>query len=177
MPNSRGPSPKLDLLGYSNMAKYSTTALLEAVQALRELLELFFAKDTAAPGFRHSPESPASTGHCAAVALIAHAFLGADIVSATVQGESHWFNRIVTNESVCDFDLTGDQFGFPSVYIDGEGRLHSGTRVRDLSEANIETVARARLLARRAGLLEVDRLLGNVHRRGNPQWNALERST
>jgi hypothetical protein len=160
MTNSGSPSPKPDVLVYARMAQHSTAALREAVQALRELLERSFAQDTAAPGFPRSPESPASTGHCAAVALIAHACLGADIVSATVQSESHWFNRIVTNEGPCDFDLTSDQFGLPSVCIDEAGRLHRGTRIRDLSEANRETVARARLLARRAGLPEVDQWLG-----------------
>jgi len=126
--------------------------LRDAALALRRQLEGVFAPDTAAPGF---PAVTPSGGHCAAVSLIAAEALGGELVSADVRGTSHWFNRIVTKRGSFDLDLTGDQFGYPALQIAEAERLYRDARARSLSDVNAETVARARVLAQRAGLTSV----------------------
>jgi hypothetical protein len=117
---------------------------------LRARLEPFFGRDTAAPG---ADSSIPSAGQCAAVSAIVQAELGGDFVSAIVEGQSHWFNRLPIGRRVCDVDLTGDQFaGNQPVRIVPAGELYSPTRVRTAEQLNVETLRRALLLASRAGL-------------------------
>ena len=115
---------------------------------LRWKLETRFNLDTAAPGTDWSL-ARASAGHCAAVAVVVSTFYGGTYVSAVVDGVSHWFNRIETDEGLVDLDLTGDQFGREPVRMEAAGHLFPGTRERDPSSLNENTLSRARLLASR----------------------------
>lgn len=129
---------------------------MTTLEDLRRQLEGAFRPDTASPGF---PGTTPSTGHCAAVAAIAHELLGGEMVSTLVQGHSHWINRIELNGQRIDVDLTGDQFERPPIQIGQPGDLYPGLRVRAPSELTAETLERARLLAERAGLVRVARAL------------------
>src|SRR5438477_12939770 len=107
---------------------------------LRSALERAFGDDTAFAGSaRHVP----SAGHCAAVAALVHRRLGGWLVSATVENESHWFNRLRAGKRLIDVDLTGDQFGRPPIQIAAFGRLYRETRVRRPRELLPETLARS----------------------------------
>lgn len=123
---------------------------------IRARVERGFTRATAAPGF---PGSEPSSGQCAAVALVLHAMLGGEFVSAIVDGHSHWFNRVKLEGTELDCDLTGDQFGGPAVRFARPGDLYEGTRVRRTSDISEETLSRAILLAKNAGLDEVAREL------------------
>lgn len=102
-----------------------------------------FAPDTALPG---SKAFPPSAGHCAVVAYIVRKRLGGDLVSAIVDGQSHWFNRI--NEIDCD--ITADQFGMSAVRVAPAGDLYPGTLVRSGFDLDRGTLNRAHLLADRS---------------------------
>jgi hypothetical protein len=128
----------------------------DLVRSVRLRLEDGFSPDTASG---HGGASVPSAGHCAVVALILHATLGADLVSARYEGTSHWFNRVRTGHVALDVDLTGDQFGFPSVRVGAPGSLFPGTRVRQVSEVSGETISRAVRLAQRSRLPEAAQIL------------------
>lgn len=121
--------------------------------ALRGQLEAAFSPETALEG---EAGAVPSAGHCAAVAVIVRNRLGGSLVSAIVEGSSHWFNRIRVGAISVDVDITGDQFGRPAVQTGVEGSLYQGSRVRRSDEVREETLTRAALLARRAGLSEFD---------------------
>ena len=124
------------------------TATAADLFSLRVDLSRCFASDTAAPG---TSSSIPSAGHCAAVAVIVHAFFGGEFVSAVVMDQSHWFNRLVVDGNWCDVDLTGDQFPpLAPIRLDVAGRLYPGTRVRAPQELRDEALQRAALLAQRA---------------------------
>jgi hypothetical protein len=78
-----------------------------------------------------------------------------------VHGHSHWMNRLDHAGDKIDVDLTGDQFGLDPVQIGPPDTLYPGLRLRTESELTVETLERARLLARRAGLADVDAALGS----------------
>lgn len=91
--------------------------------------------------------------------MIVNRIYGGEFVSAVVDGCSHWFNRVVLCGRKVDVDLTGDQFGRHPVQVcllepDDSISLYEGERVRDPSELTESTVARAMILAERAGLTE-----------------------
>jgi hypothetical protein len=130
---------------------------------LRRRLETEFRPDTAAPGFQ--PATPAA-GQCAAVATIVNELLGGDLVSASVQGHSHWFNQIRVDDGTIEIDLTGDQFGLPPVQVARPWSLYPGARLRDFSELHAETIFRAAALAASAGLTAVENSLReSLHRK------------
>ena len=81
---------------------------------IRRALDSAFAPDTAILG--GTPGVP-SAGHCAAVAVIVQRIFGGDFVSAVVEGQSHWFNRVPLGGKTVDVDLTGDQFGRPTIQV------------------------------------------------------------
>lgn len=126
-------------------------SLRESLERLRKTLEGGFQPDTAAPGFLGST---ASTGHCAAVAVIVHALFGGVMISVLVEGHSHWLNRITNGGKSLDVDLTGDQFGRPPIQLEEAGQLYPDTRVRKAAELTKETLERARRLAERSGVVE-----------------------
>jgi hypothetical protein len=117
--------------------------------ALRRQLESVFTPKTAYGG---SVGPVASYGHCAAVAAILLESLGGELVSASVGGISHWFNRLQIGRRQFDVDITGDQFGRVAVQMAPEGELYQGSRVRARSELDRDTLARAELLRAKAGL-------------------------
>lgn len=141
---------------------------------LRARLEPWFSPETAVPGaVWHG--APPSTGHCAAVALIVQATIGGALQSTTVDGVSHWFNRVGTSGPPIDVDITGDQFGRPVIQLDVAGELYPETRARANEEVAPETLERALILSERAGLTEVIPLLRQHHRtslRGASRRNA-----
>lgn len=151
----------------------SRPVLPEAMESLlanlRNRLELAFQPDTAAQGFGTGRSS--STGHCAVVAAILQQMAAGDLVSATVEGQSHWFNRLSVGGRQFDVDLTGDQFGLPSIRVGVCDGLFPATRVRHPAEINPETLRRAISLAKRAALSQVasslQRRLRANHERGN----------
>lgn len=116
------------------------TGLIE----LRAQLENVFSSATAWNG--QQSDVP-SSGHCAAAAAIVWERLGGSLVSAKVNGISHWFNRIQLGDQFLDVDITGDQFGYPAIQIKSVEELYPYTRERSSDELNDETL-------RRAGLLE-----------------------
>jgi hypothetical protein len=119
---------------------------------LRARLEESFSPETALNG---QQSNVPSTGHCAAAAAIVWKTLGGSLVSTSIKGMSHWFNRIQVDDQLLDLDLTGDQFGYPAIQIKPAEELYPYTRKRSPDELNDETLHRAALLARRAGLSEV----------------------
>lgn len=117
---------------------------------LRARIQPFFRADTTAPG---TTWNVPSAGHCAAVAAIVQAELGGEFVSATVEGQNHWFNRLDVGRHLCDVDLTGDQFSdHEPIQVAPAGQLYRRTHMRLADQLNDETLRRAILLAKRAGL-------------------------
>ena len=125
----------------------SNEDLVVVLKRLRTQLETGFSAETSLPGHTRGR---LSAGQCAAVALIMHELLGGQLVSATVEGVSHWFNRLQTNDGVVDVDTTADQFGLPPVRLSEVGGLYPGTRLRHDSEVRDETRRRSMLLKRKA---------------------------
>jgi hypothetical protein len=130
---------------------HQTMELRTVMEGLRSRIDPVFSVETAVPG---TASQIPSAGHCAVVSAIAHADLGCEMVSAIVNGQSHWYSRLTskTNGCVYDVDITGDQFGYAPVRVAEAGTLYPGTRVRDASQLNAETLRRAILLADRAGI-------------------------
>jgi len=119
---------------------------------LRARLDKSFSPDTALNGPRSAVPS---AGHCAAAAAIVWETLGGSLVSTSLKGMSHWFNRIRVDDQLLDLDITGDQFSYPAVQIKPAEELYPYTRERSPDELNAETLQRAVLLACRAGLSKV----------------------
>lgn len=78
------------------------------------------------------------------------------MVSARVDGRSHWFNRLQMADGEIDLDLTADQFGYPAIRISRAGKMYPETRVRQLVEVTSETKARSELLKQRSGVSLAD---------------------
>ncbi|MEW5863234.1 MAG: hypothetical protein AB1773_06510 [Pseudomonadota bacterium] len=135
-----------------------TTERLAKLERLRTILEVAFSRETASPG-TETQGRPPSAGQCAAVSVIVWDRFGGEFVSATVQGQSHWFNRLNIGGRVIDVDLTGDQFGLKAVRFGKPGSLWAGTRLRTAQELREETVRRAILLAEKAGLKDTQKRL------------------
>ncbi len=135
------------------------TEIVSELERLRVTLEAAFSPETAAPGTETAGRPP-SVGQCAVVSIIVRDRFGGEFVSTTVQGQSHWFNRLNIGGRVIDVDLTGDQFGLQAVRFGEPGGLWPGTRTRTPHELREETVRRAIRLAEKAGLQDTqDRLL------------------
>jgi hypothetical protein len=160
----RGRKPQRTLLPANletdQLVKNSTPKneqeLLALLKELRLQLEREFRPDTAAPGFESG--GPAA-GQCAAVATIVNDLFGGELVSAIVQGQSHWFNQIRVGEARVEIDLTGDQFGRPPLQMAKLWSLYPDTKTRDFSELKAETLSRAAVLAARAQLTTVENSL------------------
>jgi hypothetical protein len=129
------------------------TDLLNIALAVRGQLDVGFDSQTAAPG---TNRIELSSGQCAAAAIILQSVIGGNFVSAKVASVSHWFNRVARQAQFFDIDITGDQFGFPAVRIAPAGTLYEGTRVRDRTELNANTIQRARRLAARTGFASLE---------------------
>lgn len=123
----------------------SEEGLLSKARTARAQLERAFSLDTAQPG---TLVKVPSSGQCAAVAIVLHEMLGGVMVSAIVDGQSHWFNRVCTREGEMDVDVTADQFGFSPVRIARAGELYPATRIRQAEQLSSETRRRAKMLKR-----------------------------
>jgi len=123
---------------------------------LRGLIEKGFSPETAAAGFRGTGPS---TGQCAATAIVVREVLGGEFLSALVEDQSHWFNRVPLSGRPMDLDLTGDQFGLPAVQLTDVDQLYVGTRVRSPSDVDRDTLRRAIRLAEQAGMQDIRRRL------------------
>lgn len=132
-----------------------TTEKLAELERLRATLEAAFSPETAAPG-TDTTGRPPSAGQCAAVSMIVWDRFGGEFVSVSVQGQSHWFNRLNIGGRVMDVDLTGDQFGLQAVRFGEPGSLWANARPRSPHELREETVRRAILLAEKAGLKDTE---------------------
>jgi putative hydrolase of the HAD superfamily len=139
-------------IDHGSQPRVTPGLLLARLREERRLLEAAFAPDTAYPS---SAGSTASSGHCAVVAAITQQRLGGKLLSANVEGESHWFNRLPTAAGECDVDLTGDQFGRPPVQVQPAGQLYESGVVRPFADLLPETLERASRLAARAGFPEI----------------------
>jgi len=131
------------------MPRFAPDTFVERLRELRGKLER---------GYKISARGShyvASTGQCAATALVVQLASGGRLISTTINGTSHWFNRIIVGTSAYDVDLTGDQFGFDAVRVAPANLLHTATRIRPLADVHAETIARAVQLARRSGLQAV----------------------
>jgi len=127
--------------------------LAHRVSLLRRNLERAFSAETALSG---GTGTGPSAGQCAATACIVLKNFGGDFVSAKVNGESHWFNRIHLPDATVDVDLTGDQFGREPIQIGPAGGLYPGTQIRGSDELNAETRHRAAVLEKRLNVSEQD---------------------
>lgn len=132
-----------------SISKPRLETVLADLHELRSKLEVGFGPETAAPGWKGSTKS---TGQCAAVATVVHDIAGGQLLSAAVDGKSHWFNRLKIGDSEIDVDLTADQFGQPPVLVGAAGTLYPKSRVRLEEELNDETIRRACLLAARSNI-------------------------
>jgi hypothetical protein len=131
--------------------RFASIGELRGVLAnLRARLEPAFGPETAVKQSTRSES--ASAGQCSAVATIVRAMLGGELVSAHVDTQSHWFNRVPVGGVLFDIDITGDQFGLPPIQMARRGKLYGGSRVRQPVEVDENTRRRAALLARRAGV-------------------------
>lgn len=130
------------------MNSITVVSLVRLLDDIRGTLETTFHEDTRYPGT--VPNVP-SAGHCALVAgLLAQLYPYIfDVVSTTVQGQSHWFNRCTIDGIVYDVDLTGDQFGGPTVLVRHAGLAYGDARCRSQEEWSIETWSRFEQFYRR----------------------------
>lgn len=135
----------------------------EAVTKLTELEQL---RHTLEPALSETAvENKLPNTQCAAVAAIVQDRFGSGLVSATVQGQTHWFNRLNVGGSTIDADLTGDQFGRQAVQFGLPGSLWMGSQLRALSELPEEVIRQAALLAEKAGLKDTkDRLVNLLNK-------------
>ena len=120
---------------------------VHTLEEIRQQFETAFHPDTASQG---SMGDIPSTGHCAVAAIIVQNIIGGDFVSASVNGISHWFNRVCFRNSLFDIDLTADQFGGPPILIADADCLYPETRIRTYQELTTETLIRAARFAHRA---------------------------
>ena len=134
------------------MLKYNTIYGLAAdVGIIHHWLSPHFSMVTAVPG-TVAGSSP-STGHCAVAAIIMRSIFGGALISTTVQGESHWFNRIDIDGFVVDVDITGDQFDLEAVQIGPVDALYDvPATIRTSDEIENVIISRDPLLADQAHL-------------------------
>jgi hypothetical protein len=112
-----------------------TTVLL---RELRADLDDAFSADTAASAAQWNG---GSVGHCAVVAMVVDDVVHARFASALVREQSHWFNKVETDDGWFYADLTADQFGMEPVIVAADSP-HDGTRARDSADISRETWAR-----------------------------------
>ena len=74
------------------------------------------------------------------------------MVSSIINGESHWFNRLNSDQGWLDVDLTADQFGGDSVLVRPLGTLYNDSKDRSPDDLNLETLRRAQVLADKANI-------------------------
>lgn len=80
---------------------------IKDLSRIREALERIWSKDTAHKPSLKTGIQTKSRGQCYVTALLLKDLMGADVVRAKVNGETHYWNRF----SGYEFDLTSDQYG------------------------------------------------------------------
>lgn len=129
----QGAKKYLNLL-HDNFLNGRHSGLDVQLRQVRRILDKIFAPETQSKGTHsHIP----SAGHCAITALLLQSKFQGQLVSAKVQGVSHWYNNL----DGIYVDLTGDQFGFPKVQI-SDREIYPDTKVRNLAEITPETFLR-----------------------------------
>lgn len=116
---------------------------IKGARMLRRLLNPVMCADTACIGIDYS--GAPSRGHCASASIIFFSIYGGDLASTTINGESHWFNKLLA----VDIDLTLDQYGAQQEVSIAPG-LHDVYRIRPLSDVSAETWLRSMSLMSRA---------------------------
>lgn len=111
---------------------------------LRQRLAACWDAETSASPEEWSEVNP-SRGQCAITAMIVQDIFGGDLLRTTVNGESHYYNRLPGGEVI---DLTFDQFPDGSAY-DAEPIV----RDRDYVGSSESTMRRYTLLTQRLGLV------------------------
>jgi hypothetical protein len=76
------------------------------VKTLREAVEASWSRETSACPDLWAPGNP-SRGQCAVTALVIQDYLGGDLFRGTVNGESHYWNRVFDS----GVDWTVQQYG------------------------------------------------------------------
>jgi hypothetical protein len=111
------------------------------LESLADMLEQAWSRDSSADPERWTVDSPAC-GQCAVTALVVQDEFGGDLLRTTVDGLSHYWNRLPDGSEV---DLTRQQFA--------EGATYGPTVVRDREYVLSfpDTVRRYLLLRRRVG--------------------------
>lgn len=113
-----------------------TTAVLRELRA--DLGDVFSADTSVDP----AQWSGGSSGHCAVVSMLVDGLFHAWFVSAIVDGQSHWFNGVETDDGGWVYaDLTADQFGLDPVIV-SRTAPHHGARARHRQEISRETLVR-----------------------------------
>jgi hypothetical protein len=102
-----------------------------------------WSAETSADSEGWTPENP-SWGQCAITALVLQDLFGGDLLRSTVNGVSHYWNRLPDGSEV---DITLRQFG-----ADAKCDAPPVDRERDYVLSFPETVARYELLRKRMGL-------------------------
>jgi hypothetical protein len=108
---------------------------LELQRALRDS----WSRHTSSDPEGWSPENPA-WGQCAVTALVIQRYLGGDLLRTAVDGRTHYWNLLPTEEA---WDLTVEQFGRSAPFRSGE------LRSRDYVFSFPATVERYRRLLER----------------------------
>lgn len=128
-----------------------------------------FERDTASPSCQEQYRG-GSHGHCVMAAMALQQLEGGWLVSATVEGVSHWYNALPGGWFV---DLTGDQFGRPAVQVSRKP-IYPETRRRSDTDLNDETRARFKVFSAR--MCDCGPLLsGEGHQIGCPAYPYRER--
>jgi hypothetical protein len=122
----------------------SAATLRHRARRLRNALEAAWSRETTVNPANWSERNPA-WGQCAVTALIVQDELGGELLRATVQGVSHYWNLLETGE---ELDFTRRQFSdFPD-------DLKGLARVREQLLANDDTARRYRKLRDAVAQLE-----------------------
>lgn len=100
---------------------------IENLLHLKMSMQKAFCADTA---YCNMEGATPSAGHCAIVAEIVREMFGGDVVSCNINGMPHRYNFI----NGLYVDLTGDQFGLPSVCLSASP-IYDGVRHRKVKNA------------------------------------------
>lgn len=120
---------------------------VEDAEYLRFDFEGAWGPDTALPGSNDHGDHCLSTGQCAATAIAIWMLReGVELRSTYIDDQSHWY----VNIDGYDIDITADQFGMGPVQV--ARQLYPKYRVRQIHDANEETLRRAGALLLRIGL-------------------------
>jgi len=121
------------------------------LEGIRAKLEKGWSAKTRDPNWPKS--SSRSAGQCAVTAVLLKELWGGTLVWTDIGGEEHWFNEIIINDRKCEIDLTGDQFGYPSIQIGKKNGLY-GVATFSVTKSMVseELLARVEILKKESSL-------------------------